>query len=104
MKMVKNEMFAFCAVYKSIYLPGSTKALQFFPLDIDIPFPPNSSPTHSRQGSGGKKGFILCEQNCVELNGNLPLATILRGHMGKNIGIYLLIETWERTRWMGVVL
>lgn len=59
-------------------------------------------PSLSHQGSG-KKAFILCEHNCVELKGNLPLATTLRSHVGTSIDIYLLIETWERTGWMGVV-
>lgn len=43
MKMVKNEKFALCAVYNSIYLPDSANALQYSPLHYSFPL---FSPTH----------------------------------------------------------
>lgn len=56
MKVDKNEIFALCAVYNSTYLPGSTKALQYSPLAIYIPFSFFFSfphpPTHIRTVKG----------------------------------------------------
>lgn len=85
MKMDKNEKFALCAVYNSSYLPGSTKALQYSPLAIYILFFPLISPQAHPNQNSGKKGFILCKQNCVAFRGNLTLATTLRGHVGTSV-------------------
>lgn len=85
MKMDKNEKFALCAVYNSRYLPGSTKALQYSPLAIYIPFYPLISPLPHPNQNSGKKGFILCKQNCVALIGNLTLVTTLKGHVGTRV-------------------
>lgn len=76
-----------CNIQLSTYLPGSTNALQYSPRAIYIPFLSFliSPPFHPHQDSG-KKGFILCKENHVELKGNLTLTTTLRGHVSTGVG------------------
>lgn len=78
------------------------KLCSIFPW-IFILLPPTvSPPSHSHQDNE-KQGFILCEQKCMKLKGNLPLVPTLSSHVNTSVGIYLLMEIWERRRGLGAV-